>query len=207
MSKNINDNVFLASGKHIIYKTVLGDMYVKDMNRTKGHKCLLNAGCWNPQLNSPEFMTCSDDCTIRLWSLNKRDEQLNVIRTKSNSGRDVRTTTCSYNQSLYDNENSNLITAGCENGSILVWDRRRSFVHVTFRCFNAHLADHDITSLKWSYDSQILASRSTDHTLKLWDIRKFDTCLASNEQLFNNFSMTNVGFSPNDRFVLTGVSK
>jgi WD40 repeat protein len=199
--------MILASGKHIIYKTVLGDMYVTDMNRTKGHKSLLNYGCWNPSLNSEEFMTCADDCTIRLWSLNKRDEQLNVIRTKGESGRDVRTTTCTYNQSLYHNENSNLIAAGCDNGSILVWDRRRSFVHVTFKCLNAHLPDQSITSLKWSYDSQILASRSTDHTLKLWDIRKFNTCLSSCENLHNHFSMTNISFSPNDKYLITGVSK
>ena len=182
-------------------------MYVTDMNRTKGHKALLNYGCWNPSLNSEEFMTCADDCTIRLWSLNKRDEQLNVIRTKGESGRDVRTTTCAYTQSLYQNENSNLIAAGCENGSILVWDRRRSFVHVTFKCPNAHLQDQSITSLKWSYDSQILASRSMDHTLKLWDIRKFNKCLSSYENIYNHFSMTNISFSPNDKFIITGVSK
>lgn len=182
-------------------------MYVKDMNRTKGHKSLLNYGCWNPSVNSQEFMTCADDCTIRLWSLNKRDEQLNVIRTKGESGRDVRTTTCTYTQSIYQNENSNLIAAGCDNGSILVWDRRRSFVHVTFKCLNAHLQDQSITSLKWSYDGQILASRSMDHTLKLWDIRKFNKCLSSHENIYNHFSMTNISFSPNDKFLITGVSK
>lgn len=182
-------------------------MYVTDMNRTKGHKSLLNYGCWNPSLNSQEFMTCADDCTLRLWSLNKRDQQLDVIRTKGESGRDVRTTTCTYNQSLYQNDNCNLIAAGCDNGSILVWDRRRPFVHVTFKCPNAHLQEHDITALKWSYDSQILASRSSDHTLKLWDIRKFNKCLSAAEGLPNHFSMTNVSFSPSDRFVVTGVSK
>ncbi|CAF1470707.1 unnamed protein product [Adineta ricciae] len=196
-----------ASGKHIVYKTVLGDMYVKDMNRTKGHKALLNYGCWNPSVNSQEFMTCADDCTLRLWSLNKRDQQVDVIRTKGESGRDVRTTTCTYSQSLYSNENCNLIAAGCENGNILVWDRRRSFVHVTFKCVNAHLQDHSITALKWSYDSQILASRSTDHTLKIWDIRKFNQCLSLHENLPNQFSMTNISFSPNDQFLVTGVSK
>jgi WD repeat-containing protein 70 len=200
-------SIVLASGKRIIYKTVLGDLYVTDMNRTKGHKSLLNDACWNPQLNANEIMTCADDCTIRLWSLNKRDQQLHVIRTKGESGRDVRTTTCTYSQSVYHDENSNLIAAGCENGSILIWDRRRSFVHVTFKCYNAHLSDESITSLKWSYDTQVLASRSTDHTLKLWDMRKFDKPLFVSEHLPNHFSMTNISFSPNDRFVVTGVSK
>ncbi|CAF4499116.1 unnamed protein product [Rotaria socialis] len=197
----------LASGKHIIYKTVLGDLYVTDMNRTKGHKSLLNYGCWNPSSNTDEFMTCADDCTLRMWSLRKRDQQLHVIRTKDECGRDVRTTTCTYSQSLYDDENSNLIAAGCDNGSILVWDRRRSFVHVTFKCLNAHLQNQSVTSLKWSYDNQILASRSTDHTLKIWDIRKFDQCLSSCENIYNHFSMTNISFSPNDKFIITGVSK
>jgi WD repeat-containing protein 70 len=61
-------------------------------------------------------------------------------------------------------------------------------------------------SLRWSYDGQHLASRSTDHTLKLWDIRKFKQPLSEFKGLHNRFSMTDVTFSPDDRFLVTGTS-
>lgn len=73
-------------------------------------------------------------------------------------------------------------------------------------CRNAHQPDTSITSLRWSYDGRYLASRSTDHTLKLWDIRQFKQPLSAFDNLHNRFSMTDVTFSPDDRFLITGTS-
>ncbi|CAF1620754.1 unnamed protein product, partial [Didymodactylos carnosus] len=191
------------SGKQIIYKCPLGDGYVVDMNRTKGHKSMLNYGCWSPT-DKNEFMTCSDDCTIRLWSLNNREQQISCIRTKSEQGHDVRTTTCTYHSIHQNGVNTSLVAGGCLDGSIQIWDRRKPFVHTTFLCRHAHQNDEIISSLKWSYDGLHLASRSTDHTLKLWDIRMFEKgCLSSCENIHNRFAMTNVCFSPNDRYLIT----
>ena len=71
---------------------------------------------------------------------------------------------------------------------------------------HAHEAENSVTSLRWSYDGQYLASRSTDHTLKLWDIRKFKEPLSEFSGLHNRYSMTDVTFSPDDRFLVTGTS-
>jgi WD40 repeat protein len=152
-------------------------------------------------------MTCSDDGTVRLWSLLRRTEHVSCIKTKSESGKKTSTTTCTYNTyHTHVAQNEYLITAGCDDGSIQIWDRRRPLVNVTFMSRHAHEPENSITSLRWSYDGTYLASRSTDNTLKLWDIRKFKEPLSRFDDLPNRFSMTDVTFSPDDRFLITGTS-
>ncbi|CAF1518830.1 unnamed protein product, partial [Adineta steineri] len=202
---NCQGKVITRDGKNM-YECVRGDMYLIDMQKTKGHVSTLNRACWNPKdLN--EFMTCSDDGTVRLWSLIRRTEHVSCIKTKSETGKKTATTTCTYNTyHTHVAQNEYLITAGCDDGSIQIWDRRRPFVNVTFMSRHAHEPENSITSLRWSYDGQHLASRSTDHTLKLWDIRKFKEPLSQYTDLHNRFSMTDVTFSPDDRFLITGTS-
>ncbi|CAF2596205.1 unnamed protein product [Rotaria sp. Silwood2] len=197
--------VISRDGKNM-YECVRGDMYLIDMQKTKGHVSTLNRACWNPKdLN--EFMTCSDDGTVRLWSLIRRTEHVSCIKTKSEQGKKTSTTTCTYNTyHTHVAQNEYLITAGCDDGSIQIWDRRRPFVNVTFISRRAHEPENAITSLCWSYDGRNLASRSTDHTLKLWDIRNFKQPLSEYNDLHNRFSMTNITFSPDDRFLITGTS-
>ncbi|CAM4813513.1 unnamed protein product [Rotaria magnacalcarata] len=197
--------VISRDGKNM-YECVRGDMYLIDMQKTKGHISTLNRACWNPKdLN--EFMTCADDGTVRLWSLIRRTEHVSCIKTKSEQGKKTATTTCTYNTyHTHVTQNEYLITAGCDDGSIQIWDRRRPFVNVTFMSRRAHEPENSITSLCWSYDGRNLASRSTDHTLKLWDIRNFKQPLSEYRDLHNRFSMTNVAFSPDDRFLITGTS-
>lgn len=152
-------------------------------------------------------MTCSDDGTVRLWSLIRRTEHAVCLKTKSEKGKKTAATTCTYNPyHTHTTQNEYLLSVGCDDGSIQIWDRRRPFVNVTFMSRNAHEPENSITSLRWSYDGQHLASRSTDHTLKLWDIRKFREPLSSFGDLHNRFSMTDICFSPDDRFLLTGTS-
>jgi WD repeat-containing protein 70 len=152
-------------------------------------------------------MTCSDDGTVRIWSLIRRTEHVSCLKTKSEQGKKTSTTTCTYNTyHTHLTQNEYLISAGCDDGSIQIWDRRRPLVNVTFMSRHAHETDNAITSLRWSYDGQHLASRSTDHTLKLWDIRKFKQPLSEFKGLHNRFSMTDVTFSPDDRFLVTGTS-
>ncbi|CAF1116459.1 unnamed protein product [Adineta steineri] len=204
-SGSCQGKVITRDGKNM-YECVRGDMYLIDMQKTKGHVSTLNRACWNPKdLN--EFMTCSDDGTVRLWSLIRRTEHVSCIKTKSETGKKTATTTCTYNTyHTHIAQNEYLITAGCDDGSIQIWDRRRPFVNVTFMSRRAHEPENSITSLRWSYDGQHLASRSTDHTLKLWDIRKFKEPLSQYTDLHNRFSMTDVTFSPDDRFLITGTS-
>ena len=60
--------------------------------------------------------------------------------------------------------------------------------------------------MRWHMDGRRLASRSTDGTLKLWDVRRFDTPIASWGQLPALLSMTGCDFSPDGSLLVTGTS-
>jgi WD40 repeat protein len=53
-------------------------------------------------------------------------------------------------------------------------------------------------------DDRLMASRSTDGSLKLWDLRAFKSPLATWDDLPTNYATTNVTFSPDERLLLTG---
>lgn len=178
-----------------------GDQYIRDMAKTRGHISMLNYGCWNPRERS-EFITCSNDGTIRLWNVeNELKEQRNVIKCRNQGGLKAIPNAVSYsNDGL-------LITAACTDGSIQAWDHRRKvYVNNSFLIRNAHQPGTETSSLSFSYDGKYFATRGMDETLKLWDIRNYKTCVHSVNDLFNLFPNTDCSFSPDDRLVFTGVS-
>lgn len=48
MTKRTMMKHYFSSGK-TIYECVRGDMYLIDMQKTKGHVSTLNRACWNPK--------------------------------------------------------------------------------------------------------------------------------------------------------------
>ena len=64
---------------------IKGDMYLKDMNHTKGHTMNCTGGCWYPK-NDSQIITWSKDSTIRLWDINNNKQCLSVIKTRSKTG-------------------------------------------------------------------------------------------------------------------------
>ncbi|CAL1545223.1 unnamed protein product [Lymnaea stagnalis] len=183
-----------------VMECVKGDQYLVDQASTKGHTASLNSGCWNPKVRE-EFLTCANDCTLRLWDVNKALKHKNIIKTKSTGGRKTIPTACTYgNDGRY-------IVAGCNDGSIQLWDsNKHSFVNVAMQNKSAHMNGSDISCLRFSYDSRTLASRGRDDTLKLWDLRNFQKPLNTAGNLPNSFPMTDCVFSPDDKLLATGVS-
>ncbi|XP_058453185.1 gastrulation defective protein 1 homolog [Malaya genurostris] len=178
---------------------VKGDQYITDMSRTKGHVAGLTGGSWN-FIRKDEFLTSAMDSTLRTWVFAKCKEQKNVIKTRAQGGLKTIPTCCAYNR------DATLIAAGCSDGSIQTWDTRRMFVSTTHCVRDAHTKGSDISSVLFSYAGQTLATRSTDETLKLWDMRLFKKPLHVFENLFSRYDTTDCCFSPDDTMVLTGES-
>lgn len=81
--------------------------------------------------------------------------------------------------------------AVCNDGSIQMWDHRKNFVNVCLQVGvwaenilgrtnistlvpqveTAHQFGSEITGVQFAYDNRMLATRSNDETLKLWDVR------------------------------------
>uniref|UniRef100_A0A493T4R8 WD repeat-containing protein 70 n=1 Tax=Anas platyrhynchos platyrhynchos TaxID=8840 RepID=A0A493T4R8_ANAPP len=181
-----------------VMECIKGDQYIVDMTNTKGHTAMLNSGCWHPKIKE-EFLTCSNDGTVRTWDVNNEKKHKSVFKPRSVQGKRVIPTTCTYSR------DGKLIAAGCQDGSIQIWDRNMS-VHTKFHCRQAHAPGTDTSCLAFSYDGTALASRGGDDTLKMWDIRQFKKPLHSAERLSSFFPMTDCCFSPDDKILVTGTS-
>ncbi|RXN18006.1 WD repeat-containing 70 [Labeo rohita] len=181
-----------------VLECVKGDQYIVDMANTKGHTAMLNGGCWHPKIKE-EFLTCSNDGTVRTWDLNSEKKHKSVFKPRSLQGKRVTPTCCTYSR------DGKLIAAACQDGTIQIWDRNLS-VHTKFHCRQAHAAGSDTSCLTFSYDGVTLASRGGDDTLKTWDMRNFRKPLAAVSGLTSFFPMTDCCFSPDDKLLLTGTS-
>lgn len=203
------ENILIVSGNaqakvvdrdaHEIMECPKGDQYIVDMSSTKGHTAMLNGGSWHPKKRE-EFMTCSNDGTVRLWDINNPKKHKNVIKPKSVQGRKCIPTACAYSR------DGHWVAAACQDGSIQIWDHNKMFVNVALKNMKAHANGSDTSGICFSYDNLQLLSRGGDDTLKLWDLRNLSKVVHVAENLSNLFPVTDCFFSPDDRMVGTGVS-
>ncbi|XP_067928863.1 WD repeat-containing protein 70-like [Watersipora subatra] len=174
-----------------------GYQYIVDQASTQGHTAMLNCGCWNPKVKN-EFMTCSNDGTVRLWTVDSIKHR-HLVKPRTSVGKKNIPTTCAFSK------DGKLIAAACQDGSIQMWDYKR-YVNVAKVCRKAHTNGSDTSCLSFSYDGLSVASRGGDDTVKVWDVRKLVEPVAVAANLFNKFLMTDCCFSPDDKMVMTGTS-
>ncbi|XP_058101393.1 uncharacterized protein LOC131245743 [Magnolia sinica] len=177
---------------------VKGDMYIRDLKNTKGHISGLTCGEWHPKAKET-ILTSSEDGSLRIWDVSDFKSQKQVIKPKLARPGRVPVTTCAWNH------DGKYIAGGIGDGSIQIWNIKpgwgsRPDIHVE----KGH--EDDITGLKFSSDGQILLSRSTDGTLKVWDLRQMKRPLQVFEDLPNNYAQTNVALSPDEQLIFTGTS-
>ncbi|XP_050671588.1 gastrulation defective protein 1 homolog [Leptidea sinapis] len=182
-----------------VLECVKGDQYINDMAKTKGHTAALNSGCWHPQIRE-EFMTCSQDGTLRLWLTDNPKQHKSVIKPRQQGGLKTNPTSCIFSR------DGNVVACGCYDGSIQMWDHRKNFVNTSTLLRDAHQKQSEITSISFSYLGNHLSSRGNDDTLKLWDLRAFKKPLHVFGGLFSRYEQTDCGFSPDDAMIFTGES-
>ena len=188
---------------HEVLECVKGDPYVVDVKRSKGHVGFLTSGSWHPKIKD-EFLTASQDGSLRLWltELNGRNSKACIKCKSASSGLKTIPTASSYSR------DGLLVSAACQDGSIQMWDHRKSFVNTALHLKDAHQKSTDISSISFGYDNRHLATRNIgDETLKLWDIRAFRKPVNVANDLYSRFDYTDCCFSPDDKMVLTATSK
>ncbi|XP_050312051.1 gastrulation defective protein 1 homolog [Anthonomus grandis grandis] len=180
-------------------ETVKGDMYITDMARTKGHTAALLAGQFNPCVKE-EFLTTSSDGTVRTWDFYQEGKQhKQIIKCRAQNGLKASPTAVAYNR------DGKVIACGCADGSVQLWDFRKSSVAPAAQLRRAH-QPVEMTAINFSHVGDHLVTRSMDETLKLWDVRSLKAHLNQIGGLFARYDTTDAIFSPNDAMVVTAVS-
>ena len=188
---------------HELLECVKGDPYVVDVRRSKGHVGFLTSGSWHPKIKD-EFLTASQDCSLRLWltESNGRNSKSCIKCKSAASGLKTIPTASSYSR------DGLLVSAACQDGSIQMWDHRKSFVNTALHLKDAHQKSTDTSSITFGYDNRHVATRNIgDESLKLWDLRTFKKAVNVAGGLYSRFDFTDCFFSPDDKMVVTATSK
>lgn len=154
-------------------ETIRGDMYIRDMANTKGHVAGLTDGSWHPN-NKNVFITSSLDCTVRTFDLDTRTVgverqlmQVSTIKAKNQkTSMKTAVTTCTYSA------DGRMIGGGCADGSIQCWQEKSYMYRPDFIVNGAHANGSVVSCVRFFSDGRRAASRATDDTLKLWDLRR-----------------------------------
>lgn len=181
-----------------------GDNYLVDIRNTKGHTYGLRDGKWHP-LEKNIFLTSSADATMRLWDIYSKqfgiDSDIahkNIFKVKTLKNKKIPVNSCNFNR------DGKIIIGGVNDGSIQLFTTKSYLPQIYIP--NAHENNCEISSIVFMENNRNFYSRATDHTMKLWDIRKYNKPLKIFEDLPCNHYKTEICLSPEEDYVLTGTS-
>jgi WD40 repeat protein len=182
-----------------------GDMYLRDKHNTSGHTSEITSGAWHPS-NRDLFVTAGTDSTVRIWDVNDRMKQKQVIVHKSRAAGSAgmtRITAISWGATA---EGGTIIVAAAFDGSLVMWSGEGPFHRPTGEIRDAHQKDTWTGGLDISADGRLVITRGGDDTIKLWDTRKFKSPIrtVSHPSTSSQFPTTNIQFSHNGTSVITG---
>jgi WD40 repeat protein len=185
---------------------VKGDMYLRDKHNTKGHTSEITSGAWHPT-NRNRFVTAGTDSTVRIWDVNKRMKQEEVIVHKSRAAGSAgmtRMTAIAWGAAA-DGGSSMLVSAALD-GSLVMWGGEGPYHRPTAEIRDAHARDTWTSGLDISADGRLVITRGGDDTIKLWDTRKFKTPLntTAHASTSGQYPTSNIKFAPNSGSIITG---
>lgn len=185
---------------------VKGDMYLRDMNMTKGHISEITSGTWHPH-HYDLCVTAGTDSTLRIWDVNVRNKQKDVIVHKSklagSAGRSRMTAVAWGSQVEGGN---NLLVAAALDGSLLMWGGDGPYSRPSAEISQAHSSNSWTSGVDISPDGRLVVTRGGDDTIKLWDTRKFKQPVNSTVHVSTSsqYPTSNILFAPNSSSIVTG---
>ncbi|AEO69434.1 754e9ca7-aac5-434c-9e78-2fdfdf73e4a8 [Thermothielavioides terrestris] len=190
----------------IVTEFVKGDMYLRDMNNTKGHVGEITTGTWHP--TDPNLcVTAGSDSTLRIWDINNKRSQKEIIVFKSkaagSAGR-TRMTAVAWGESPQGS--SPVMVAAALDGSLVMYSGNGPFTRPAAEIKDAHGPNTWTGGIDISRDGRMVVTRGGDGLVKLWDTRKFKQPLVKVEHASTSdrYPMTNIKYSPDSRFIITG---
>lgn len=178
-----------------------GDMYLVDMNNTKGHVAELTHGAWSP-VDRNAFATAAIDSTIRIWDVNNPRKQKSVIVVRDGGARGNKTRVSTLGYTFAGDS----LLGGTANGSIGMWNTKGPFLRPVQFIERAHDAGVVINSIVASPDGVTVGSRASDGTVKLWDTRQIKSPVMSRAGISVDFEDSNLAFDPTGKYLLAGAA-
>ncbi|KAF9891010.1 hypothetical protein FE257_005267 [Aspergillus nanangensis] len=183
-----------------------GDMYLRDLNNTKGHISEATSGAWSPT-DENLCVTAGTDSTVRIWDANMGRSQKEVIMHKSRvAGSAGRSKMTAVAWGSPKQGGPNVLVAAALDGSLMMWSGNGPFNRPSGEVRDAHTRDTWTSGLDISADGRLVVTKGGDDTIKLWDTRKFKqpiTTVAHPSSSFR-YPSSNIVFSPTSANVLTG---
>ena len=183
-----------------------GDMYLRDMHNTKGHVSEITTGAWHPT-DKNLCVTAGTDSTLRIWDVNMKRCQKDVIVHKSRvAGSAGRTRMTAVVWGAQSQGGPNMLVGAALDGSLVMWSGEGPYTRPAAEIRDAHKRDTWTSGIDISADGRTVVTRGGDDTIKLWDTRKFKQAVSVVEHISTSsqYPTSNIRFSPNSSSILTG---
>ncbi|KJP86561.1 hypothetical protein AK88_03757 [Plasmodium fragile] len=199
----------------LVKNTIRGDMYITDVNKTKGHTRNVNCCRFHP-CNENIFVSGSLDSTIRIWNLEKNncygiDKELvhhqciKVVNEKNMMQNNI--LCCQFVR------DGNSIILGCENGQLEVRNKMSNDYMYSPKP-KQHISrdishsDSVVDILTCKKRDNFFFTRGLDNTFKYWDRRNLQRCIKTIEGVPTIFKNSNMSFCGSDeRYLVLGTQE
>ncbi|POR38533.1 Putative WD repeat-containing protein [Tolypocladium paradoxum] len=213
----LSGSVFLCVSAHpqakimsrdgdVMTEFVKGDMYLRDMNNTKGHISEITTGTWHPT-DKNMCITAGTDSTLRIWDVNNKRSQKEVVVFKSKAaGSAGRTKMTAVAWATATSGGSNILVSAALDGTLVMYSGNGPFTRPAGEIRDAHKPQTWTGGIDISADGRMVVTRGGDDLIKLWDTRKFTKPLVSvsHPSTSNHYPTSNIQYSPNSTSIVTG---
>ncbi|KAI2626480.1 WD40 repeat-like protein [Hypoxylon sp. NC1633] len=196
----------LSRDGDVVTEFVKGDMYLRDMNNTKGHVSEVTTGTWHPT-DKNVCVTAGTDSTLRIWDINNKRSQKEVLVFKSKApGAAGRTRMTAVAWSSPAQGGNDALVSAALDGTLVIWSGSGRFTRPAAEIRDAHKPNTWTGGIDISSDGRMIVTRGGDNLIKLWDMRKLTKPLVSVEHpsTSDHYPTTNIKYAPNSTSIITG---
>ncbi|EUR71386.1 hypothetical protein C923_03114 [Plasmodium falciparum UGT5.1] len=208
--------VYNKNGEYI-KNSIRGDMYIKDVNKTKGHTRQINCCRFHP-LNEQVFISGSLDSTIRIWDMEKENNTygLNKELIHSQCIKVVNEKNLLTNNiiSCEFTKDANSIIIGCSNGLIDIRNKLSNDYTYNYKSSDNYYIKKDVCHkdsiidiLTCKKNKNYFFTRSMDNTIKYWDLRNLHLCLHTIQDVPTIYEKSNMSYFHNEKYLIIGTQQ